>query len=215
MPEQDHMKVAKPTSSYPSNSNKKKAEVRKKEITRVTTNEVVQRKKPLGRKVIESFTGDDIHSVGGYILMDVLLPAAKTAISDAVGQGIERLLFGDSRPRSSSTRIGGGGYTSYNRMHSSSTRRDEPRTISRQARATHDFGEVILQTRGEAEDVLDQLTALIEQYDIATVSDLYQLVGITGNFTDDQWGWADLRGARVVRVREGYLIEVPRPTPID
>lgn len=216
----DNIKASKTTTNYPSNSYKSReggdtpAKPEKKVVEKVTTGEVVKRKKPLGRKIVESFTGDDVQSVGSYILMEVLLPAAKTMISDAASQGVERLLFGDSRPRSGSTRIGPG-YTNYNRMHSSS-RRDEPvRTISRSARASHDFGEVILQTRGEAEDVLDRLTALVDQYDIATVSDLYELVGITGQFTDDKWGWANLRGSNIRRVRDGYLIELPRPEPID
>lgn len=219
MPEQERKKVATSTPNYPSNSNKNKERhatggVGEKKIERVTTNEVVQRRKPLGRKIIENFTGDDVQSVGSYILMEVLLPAAKTMISDAASQGVERLLFGDSRPRSGNTRIGGG-YTSYNRMYGGSSRRDEPRTISRSARANHDFGEVILQTRGEAENVLDRLQDLVDQYDVATVSDLYELVGITGSFTDDKWGWTDLRGASVRRVRDGYLVELPRTTPID
>lgn len=216
MPEEERVKIVK--TNYPSNSNTRKQAVggskSEKVVERVTTNEVVQRKKPLGRKLVESFTGDDVGSVGHYILMEVLLPAAKTMISDAASQGVERLLFGDSRPRAGNTRVGGG-YTSYNRMYGGSTRRDEPRTISRTARATHDFGEVILQTRGEAEDVLDRLSALVEQYDVATVSDLYELVGITGAFTDDKWGWADLRGSSIRRIRDGYLVELPRPTPID
>src|SRR5690606_25223014 len=95
VPEQERKKVATSTPNYPSNSNKNKERhatggVGEKKIERVTTNEVVQRRKPLGRKIIENFTGDDVQSVGSYILMEVLLPAAKTMISDAASQGVER-----------------------------------------------------------------------------------------------------------------------------
>src|SRR5690606_17881328 len=72
------------------------------------------RKKSLGKKISETFTGDDARSVGEYVLFDVVIPAAKTMISDAVGQGVERMLFGEARR----PRTGGGSrtnYTSYNR----------------------------------------------------------------------------------------------------
>jgi uncharacterized protein YerC len=87
--------------------------------------------------------------------------------------------------------------------------------MSRQARATHNFDEVILPTRREAEEVLDFLHDLLTRYETVSVSDLYELVGETGNFTDEKWGWTDLAGASVSRVRDGYLLNLPRPVPID
>lgn len=198
------------SSAFPANSHKAKEGMKPKEkkIERVTEGEAIQRKKPLGRKIAETFTGEDAKSAGMYILMDVLIPAAKNMISDAVSQGVERMLFGESRPRSSgsSTRTG---HTSYNKMYSSPN--SPGRTISRRARATHDFGEIILASRAEADEVLDNLSAIISQYDQATVTDLYELVGITGNYTDDRYGWTDLRGSGVRYVREGYLLDLPAP----
>lgn len=199
-----------PGLGYPSNSHKareKKAEPPAKNVERVTQGEAIQRRKPLGRKLAETFTGDDARSAGTYILMEVMVPALKNMISDAVSQGVERILFGDSRPRTSSRT----GYTNYNKLYSSTERR----TISPRARARHDFGEIVLATRADAEEVLERITALIEQYSVASVSDLYELVGITGNYTDDKWGWSDIRGARVRAVREGFLLDLPQPHPLD
>lgn len=215
----DENDVKKSGMNYPGNTHKDREAVTpnepKKVIAKVIQGEAVQRKKPLGRRIADTFTGEDMHSVGSYILFDVLIPAAKAMFSDAISQGAERVFFGESRPRQSRSRDGG--YTSYNRMHSSSGRRssEEPRHISSRARATHDFGEVVLDTRGEAEEVLDSLQALVDQFELATVSDLYELVGITGSFTDNKWGWTDLRGAGIRRVREGYLLDLPRTAPID
>lgn len=202
--------------SYPSNSHKtREGKTRSeppKKVERVTENEAIQRKKPLSRKIAETFTGEDAKSAGMYILMDVLIPAAKNMISDAVSQGVERMLFGESRPRSSSSRSS---YTSYGKAYSTSSSRNEPRTLSRRARATHDFGEIVLASRPEAEEVLDRLQGIIDQYDFATVSDLYELVGITGSFTDNKYGWGDLRGANVRYVRDGYLLDLPPTSPIN
>jgi hypothetical protein len=86
--------------------------------------------------------------------------------------------------------------------------------MSRQQRAQHDFSDIILASRADAEDVLDRLRDLINQYEMATVSDLYDLVGLTGEFTDDKWGWYDLRSAAVQAVRGGYLLRLPRTQPL-
>ena len=67
----------------------------------------------------------------------------------------------------------------------------------------------------EAENIIDRLSDLIENYDTATVADLYDLAGITSNFTDDRWGWYTLEGASVSHLREGYLLNLPKPVPID
>lgn len=213
--------MSDPKINYTGNSHKiKEGKVassgREKKVEKVISGEAVKRQKPLGRKVAETFAGDDVQTVGNYILFDVVLPAAKAMISDAASQGVERLLFGDSVRRPGTSAGRGAGHTSYNRMYQPGTARSTGnREISKRARANHEFDEVILGTRGEAEEVLERLSDLVDEYDSATVSDLYDLVGITGSFTDDKWGWTDLRTAGVSRVREGYLLSLPRTQPLD
>lgn len=193
-----------------------------KVVEKVVTGTVSRRKKPFGRRLAEVFVADDAQSVGGYILFDVLVPAAKDTIADVVSQFIERILFGGAR--STSRRTGhrpgsSGGHVSYNRYSSPAPwnrGREEPRpTVSRRARASHDFDEIILATRGEAEEVIDRLFDIISRYQQATVSDLYDLVGESGNFTDEKWGWTDIRGAGVTRISSGYLLDLPKPELLD
>lgn len=210
------------SSNYPANSHKVRngnstdTEERKK-IDKVINGDAIKRKKGLGRKVAETFTGDDVQSVGTYILFDVIMPAAKTMISDAVSQGIERMLFGDGARRSSSK--SSTGHTSYNRMYNAGSSSREPRsndrTLSPRGRNTLEFDEVILETRGEAEEVMDLLVDLLHKYDVVTVSDLYDSVGVSGSYTNDKWGWTSLKGASIRRIRAGYLIDLPRPEAID
>jgi hypothetical protein len=220
---------------YPGNSNKTSEEEPKtkattpeeKKVERVTQSEVVRRKKPLGKRFTETFFGGDARGVFGYIALDVLIPAAKDTIADAFSQGIERMLFGETR---SSSRRGGGrnhgpnGYVSYNRYGTTRPANNSPygrddreprRDISRRSRAQHDFDEIIVNTRVEAEEVIDRLFDLVSRYDQATVSDLYEMVGINAQYTDNKWGWTDIRGAGVTRVRSGYLLDLPRPVPLD
>jgi hypothetical protein len=204
--------------SYPGNSQKKKQteeqKANREPLKKAITGEVVQRKESLGSKLAASFKGDDSRTVGQYILFEVAVPAFKQFISDAGREALDRLLYGnDAGPRRSSG--SGGGRTNYGGMAKSS-RRDEPaRALSQRARASHDFSEIILAERPDAEKVLDDLRASVDQYGSCTVSDLYSLVGITGAFTDDLWGWYDLRDARIRRVRNGYLLELPRTESIE
>ncbi len=192
-----------------------------KQVTKVVTNKVSQRKKPISKRLSETFFGGDAAGVGQYIMMDVILPAMKDALSDAVSQGIDRILFGESRS-SGRTRHARSenrnGFVSYNRFANNQrdSRRDEPRQMSRRARSTHNFDEIVLATRVEADNVLTRMDDLIERYGEATVADLYGLVDITASHTDDKWGWKeDLHAARVQRIRDGYLLNMPRPEPLD
>lgn len=181
----------------------------------VTGGAVKQRKKSLGKKIAETFTGDDAKNVVRFVFLDVAVPAAKNMLSDMVSEGIERFLFGESsgrRSRSvSPTRIGN--YTPYNRIVES---KPEPRReLSRRAKATHDFGEIIIPNRAEAEAVIERLVDTIEQYGTATVADLLDLLDLNTNFTDNKWGWTEPRGMGIDRARDGFLLVLPQPVPID
>lgn len=195
---------------FPDNSHKNKSKPEKR-VEKIVVGKVTKRKRPLKVRLREAFLGDDATTVGTYILQEVIVPAAKNMLADAASQGAERMLFGDSRGRSKvSGRPSYTSYSSYSRQD-----RDRPRELSRKARAIHKFDEIILTDRGEAEEVLDRLVDLTHTYETASVADLYDLIGITSDYTDDQWGWSDLRLAQVARVRGGYLIDLPRPVPID
>lgn len=214
--------------NYPGNSNKAKAPVEEKPETKkiesVVTGGVTRRKTPLGKRFVETFIGGDARSVAGYVVLEVLVPAAKDMVADAFSQGVERMIYGEVRSasRRSGHRPGGGnGYVSYNRISQGNNRprsgldefaRREP---SRRARGTHDFDEIIIATRVEADEVITRLYDILEQYEVATVADLYELVGITPNYTDGKWGWASLSGAGVNRIREGYLLNLPKPEPVE
>lgn len=213
--------------NFPNNSHRakdvKEAKPESKKIEKVTTGEVARRKKPLGKRFSETFlAGDDVQGVWGYVVLDVLVPAAKDAIADAVSQGIERMIYGEARStprrggrRTTSSYSSGGSHIAYNRFAPSSRGPEPERGISRRSRASHDFDEIIIETRVEAEEVIDKLFSLVSQYEVATVADLYDLVGISGDYTDAKWGWSDLRGASIRRIRDGYLLDIPKPEPLN
>lgn len=213
------------TPDFPSNARNPKVAAKQpvetKKVERVVEGEVVRRKKPIGKRLRETFLGGDTKGVFEYIMLDVLVPAAKDTIADAASQGVERMIFGEARSTSRRTGYRPGsssGPINYANRYSPVGRasgRDEDRAqLSRRARANHEFDEIILNTRPEAEAVIEQLFELVSNYDEATVADLYELVGVSGNFTDHKWGWTDMRGAGVQRVRGGYLLDLPKPEPL-
>jgi hypothetical protein len=189
-----------------------------KVILKVVTGEVVRRRKPLGNRFLETFFGGDVKGVTDYVIKDVLLPAAKDMIADAVNEGIQRMIFGsDKGPtnRRGSNRSTNGPVNYSRYSPTSKTQRDEPRNISRRARASHDFDEIILATRTEATDVIHSLDDLIGRYGIASVAELYELVGISSSHTDEKWGWTSMDRADITRTRSGYLLNLPATEPID
>lgn len=211
------------TSAFPTNSHKAKAEntrpdaEAREKIKPIVVSPVTRRRKPLGKRISEVFTGGDTRGVFSYVLLDVLVPAAKDMVSDAVSQGVERMLFGEVRSRRSSARDRpNNGYVSYNRFSGSRPDpREEQRSISRRARSQHNFDDIVLGTQAEATEVVDALFELVGTYGVAKVADLYDLVGVTSVFTDEKWGWSDIRGIGSTRVRDGYLLDLPRPEPLD
>lgn len=188
---------------FKSNSHKSK-ELAQKKVEKVVTGNVRTKKKSDIQKFASIFVPEDVNSVRDYILMDVIVPLIKKAISDTV----EVILYpGGKKGGSDTSKI------SYREYYDRDRRRDysAPRV-----RSGYDFDDIIFDTRGEAEQVLSSMDDLIDVYGTVSVADLYDLAGITGrNYTDNKYGWTDIRTARVVRVREGYTLELPRALPLN
>lgn len=203
---------------YKPNSYRFKEEQRQKQkesdkkIEKVVTGKVITRKRSKASKFFSEFISEDAKSVKGYVLGEVLIPAIKKAISDIVTDGIDIILYGESRgghKRSTADKVSYRNYYDGNRRSSI----NERQAIT--AGAGYSYDDIILNSRGEAEDVLTRMDELMEQYGLVRVADLYDLVGVTGNYTDNKYGWTNIRNAEVVRVRDGYMIKMPRAVPID
>ena len=79
----------------------------------------------------------------------------------------------------------------------------------------HRFDNVIFETRGDAESVIDQLKDILDTYGFVTVADLYELSGMNYKHGDNHYGWIDLKTIRVLRVRNGWVLDLPRALPVD
>lgn len=199
--------------NYPNNSNKKR-QAEAKHIEPVVQAKV--KKKSFGKKLAGSIVSEESNknSVIDYILYDVLIPAAKSTISDMVTGGIEMLLFGEKR--SSNSRVNrsrGTSYVNYNGYSRDNVRRDRQRRDSR-TRVWSD--DIFFDTRGQGEQVIDRMIDMADQFDYVSVADLYSLVGVDSQYTDNNYGWTlnMVTKATIERTRDGYVLDIPQAIDI-
>ena len=179
-----------------------------KRAEKVVTGNVRQRKKSGLAKAGSIFVPGDVESVKSYILMDVLVPSIKRAISDIVCNGISMLLGEPSRGKSGSP----GAKVAYRQYYQD--RDDRPSYNRPSAQAQDSYDAIVFETRGDAEEVLYRMEELLERFDVVSVADLFDMAGISCQYTDNKYGWTDLRNAHVERVRDGYIISLPRATSL-
>ncbi len=194
---------------YKPNSHRSKEEPdeqapEKKVEKAVVSNARVKKKGEL-RKFADVFISEDVKNVKSYVILGVLVPAIKKAISDIITNGIDMILYGESgrtKRNSMASRV------SYRNYYD----RDKGRTdyLAQRTRTGYSYDDVYFDTRGEAEEVLSRMDELISTYDMVSVADLYDLVGVSSNYTDNNYGWTNLKSASVERGRDGYYLKLPK-----
>lgn len=196
---------------YKSNSHKSKdGAVAEKRVEKIVTGSVRPRKKTNAEKVAELLLPEGVENLRSYILQDVLIPYGKKALSEI----IDMFLYGSTGRNKKTTNASKVSYRAY--YDEVNGRRDS--TPSSRPKGGYSYDDVVFDNRGEAEEVLMKMEECIATYGMVCVSDFYDLVGITGNYTDQKYGWVDLRSATVVRLRTGdggYMIKLPRAVPLN
>ena len=183
-----------------SNSHKTKAEnkaLEKPKAQKIVTGQAKLKKKGF----FDFFVSEDASSVKSYLLSDVLVPNIKRLIQELVTSGINQLLYGnDHKPAKSS---GSTSRVSYNSFSSA------PATQPNRRRG-NDIIEIEVDACADSQNGMYQLQGLSDQYHQATIADLYDLVGIDGDFTDNNYGWKDLTRVSVVPYGRKFIIRMPR-----
>lgn len=201
----------KPNSYKHKETLKGKPSIDEKKVEKIVTGVVKTKKKTGVQKLTDVFISEDTTKVKSFILMDVLIPAAKKAVYDIVTNGIDMILYGETghskKYHGAASKVS---YRDYNEI--SKDRRPYRSSVNK---STYSYDDIVLETKGEAEAVIMGLEEIIDTYSVASVADLYDLVGVTGSYTDNNYGWTDISSAQTVRVRDGYLLKFPRALPID
>ena len=181
------------------------------EIEKVASGRV--RKKNEISKLAKVFISEDVGNVKNYVLMDVLVPAIKKAISDIVTNGVDIILYGGNGRGSNRSKSDSVSYRNYYDRNRDDRRESRPSSANR-----FTYDEIDFPTRGEAESILVRMEEIIDRYDgYVTVGEFYDLADVTNhNYMNRKYGWKNLSSAEIVRTYEGrYIIKLPRATPID
>ena len=185
-----------------------------KRVEKVAKGEV-RMQKSFSNKLHDDLELEDNHEVGAFIWKDIVIPKIKDFVYEIITGGLEKKMYGTSSGRrGGSSRNGSSSYSSYyksdrpNRNRSNDSDRGEVR----------DYKDLLFYERTDAEEILSALCDLIEQYGEASIGDLYDAAGITqdDNFAKNNgYGWKNLAQATVRRVKEGYILDMPRPRYLD
>lgn len=201
-----------PVGSFKPNSNKYKEQeaAKKKKHEPVTKSTPKIKKEDLASKFARAFIQEDIKSVKDYVIFENLIPEIKSIILNTLYDGLG-LLFGITKRKTPGQKIDyaniSAGY-SYKSSGSTQTSKTEP--VGKRT----DYSSIVYQSKEDANNVLSMLQDLAKQYDTASVSDLFEIAGVSSNgFTDCYWVWTFdmLRFVPIRRVREGWILELPKP----
>ena len=206
--------------SHRSREARKEESVEKKKVQKVISGNARVKKKSELRKFTDVFISEDAANVKDFILHDMLIPGLKRLTVGMI-KGAAEMIFGETGDTRGRDRFSGSSslpYVSYNKY---SDRREEnyrPRSESR-GRTGFDYNDIVLDSKGEAEEVLDQMDAMIDTYGKASIGDLYDLVGIIDhNYMNNKYGWTkrNFHNAESLRQRDGsYVLKLPKALPLD
>lgn len=195
---------------YQSNSDKERQEASRqseKKVEAVVVGTAKTRKKGELQKLVNEFVPGNFSIIKSDILRNIIVPSLKKAVSDIVKVGIDMILYDGKQAQSSKV--------SYRNYYDRDN--DKVRAGSSINRFNNlDYDDILFETRGDAETVLDAMNDIISQYGIVTISDLYDLARVPNdNFTLNRYGWSSISGACAIRVRDGYILKLPRAIPIN
>lgn len=190
---------------------------RTKDVQPVVKGKVSVGKKSLSEKFRETFLVEDLKSVGENIVFDMLIPAIKDTFVSMVEGSINMMFYGDRRgSRTIRDRDRSYVRVSYDRCYDdrrSRRRRDEEGPVRVQNQSM--VHQLLFDDRGDAEEVLSGMVDLIDEFDVASVKDLYRLARLETDYTKETYGWYNLSEARIESTRRGWLLKLPKPVVLD
>lgn len=185
-----------------------------KVIEKVVDGEIVVKKRSVGSKIRDILLADDVENVKDYAFSEVIVPGLKNLIVNSVAMLVLGEVYDDGpRRRRRSDRVSYATKFKYDdddrgRRRRERDRDDEIDDIS-------DFEDIVFKRISDAENVLDEMYDILKEYKYVSIKDYYSLAGRKTSVFDDSWGWTDLRGVRVKRIRGGYIITLSKPKSLD
>jgi hypothetical protein len=192
-----------------------------KAIEKVVKGAVVVKKPGIGSKLKSIFVATDIRGVMNYVTYEIIIPATRNLIADTAKSAVDRMFYGESRfPRPPGGR-GQGIISRYSYNAPVQREREgyrDPRTAPPGPSAgprRSDMIEFYLASKQEADEVLATMYDVLNVHESVLMSELKTMLDLDSTYTDQLWGWTDLRGSVVRQDRVGWTIDLPKPEPIQ
>lgn len=90
-------------------------------------------------------------------------------------------------------------------------------TVSNEKRTKIDT-EIVFEHRNNALVALSNLKDIFDRYYVVSVADLYDEAGIKCDYTYGRFGWKDhdaIHNAKIIKVKGGYMIDLPEPVEFE
>lgn len=192
----------------------------RKEMNKIVAVQPKKIKRSLIGRLVSGVMGPEgLPGIGSYVNDEIIKPAIKNIIFDAITSAASMAMFGDRRG------VSRGGHTPYNRgtqahrpntdynRRYSGSNESEERKIARSPK--YGVDEYLITDRIDASNILVTLTEAADMYDRVSIADYYDLIGVDARHTDHNYGWTidSITRATIVPVRGGYVIKFP-PTEV-
>lgn len=176
---------------------------------------VVAVKRPATRRFLDFIFAESPKDIAVKIGRDLLVPRAKVAFLDAANGFLSGMLLGNGNANinilGSSTMRGGG--MNYQAISSVGGMTPMAQAMAaNQAAASVGYQDLVVPTQRDAEILLSNMFALLNKFNAVTVADLKEMANQGTSISDNSYGWRSLDGARIVAERNGFSLQLPKPT---
>ena len=189
----------------------KPQEAKKKVQAVVPSSKVVQR--PASKRFFQFLFAESPKDLMKRVAITVLMPNFKAGLEQAGNHFLHGMLWGQGSPPSGVVRgtvVSGGAVVYQNASNNPSLLQAKMASPQQSV----GYRDIVYSDLQYAETVLANLYDLLNRYSVVTVGDLMELSNKTAQISDNGLGWNSLDGARISRVADGYVLELPRPTLI-
>lgn len=170
--------------------------------------------RPATRRFMDYMFAESPKALAGKVGRDVIVPRLKAGFEETVRSFLSGMLWGNGGSpvnqmiKGTTMRVGG---MNYSQIPPSTT---GLAIQANQSRTGGNYQDIVVPSQQQAEVVLANMFDLLNEYRVVTVANLYELANMSAAISDYNFGWTSLDGARISKVREGFLLELPRPVII-
>lgn len=185
----------------------------KKKFDKVVRGKVTLKEQNDIQKIANDFLAEDLKTVKDRIIAEYLIPMLKNGLCSIFNSAINIALWGDDRSRSSSTN-----YSSSSRQRNSYDRYYQDGQSSRpgpSGRPARTLQNLDFEVRYDADGILNEMYDALRKYKQVSVGDLWDMMGVSNESTDYNYGWYNLDGAYIKGIPGGYRLVLPRPIPLS